>query len=65
MQGAVFVEGNGSVEEQVVVANAIHGSVAEQQADVGLQLLADTERVVQLLDKVTLFRGEPGRRYHP
>ena len=48
------------MEKQVVVANAIHGSVAEQQADVGLQLLADTERVVQLLDEVTLFGGEPG-----
>ena len=36
MQGAVFVEGNGSMEKQVVVADAIHGSMAEQQADVSL-----------------------------
>ena len=57
-QTAVCVEGDGSVEKQVAVADIIHTSVLEQTADVALQLVAHAEGVVKLFHQFAFLRSQ-------
>ena len=54
-QGAVFVQWNGCMEQQVRVGHRIHATVAEDVADVLLELFAAQERTVQLGNDFLFF----------
>ena len=57
-QRAVVVKRYGGVEQQVAVADVEHAAVLQEQAYVAVQLLAHTERVVELVHKLLLLRGK-------
>ena len=58
LQGAVGVEGNRGVIEQVVVANAIHAAMRKQHADMLVELLAHRETMVKLIHQFDLLGRE-------
>ena len=60
-QGAVFVEWNGGVEEQVAVIYGVHASVSEDIPYVLAQFLADHERMVELLHEDFFLIGQEVR----
>ncbi len=55
---ALVVEWHRAVEEQVVVVDAVHTAVGQQQLHVFLQFLAHREAVSQFLDEVLLLGRE-------
>ena len=58
LQRAIIVKRYGGMEQQVAVADGVHTAVRQQRVDMLVQLLADAERVVQLLHQVGLLGGK-------
>ena len=57
-KASIGIERNGGVEEQVGVGDGVHASVAEDVADMLLQLFAAYERAVQFLYNFLFFFGQ-------
>ena len=58
LEASVLVEGHGGVEEEVVVADGVHASVGQEEADVSVQLLAYLEGSSELLHECLFLFGE-------
>ena len=55
LQRAVLVEGNGSVEQEVAVADVVHAAMGKDALDVLLQLVGHAEGVLQFAQHVLLL----------
>ena len=58
LQASVVVERHRGVEHEVRIDNRIHAAVREEDSDMPLKLVADAERMVELVDERLLFGSQ-------